>query len=319
MGMAETIIAGLIVAGICWLFKAYGIPKFIRSRFLTGSTERNSTAPIASETNSGSLEFLNFLNPVQLVRSYRIRRETKKNKEDKRLYQSMKQSTVFFAERFSEAFPGCREIQEFNKPREAIHRLDILLKTPLSVRIENQGMTPIRWFRGMLSLDINFYERKKRCFGGAPEFILNYEHHKLKKIIAVPHQSYFRQFIYVEVEGMKPTGLYDLQYQLDEKGYAVEEYGEYGKLFIKRISREDFDDGATIVNGKVKDLIGKVRARSRYIGKYNFLIAASASPINQSYAEQPIGKILNRMLKGEASINELSEFIFQLPKNRMDQ
>jgi len=95
-------------------------------------------------------------------------------------------------------------------------------------------------------------------------------------------------------------------------------YGEYGLFRKKYVTRQEYDDGVTVVNGKPVDLIGKVKLRTRKLSKYNFLIAPSTSPINNNCADQPIADIMNDMLKGTATIDGLKNLIFRLPKNGQD-
>ena len=137
--------------------------------------------------------------------------------------------------------------------------------------------------------------------------------------MAVSSQSYYAKFVYVEVEGMPPTGLYDVADAIQEKGHTREEYGEYGFFKKKYISREEYEDGATVIKGKVRNMHGKTKLRSRIIGKYNFIIAAHASPINCQKAEIKIENILDEMLTGASKIENLASYISRLPKNSMDR
>lgn len=54
-------------------------------------------------------------------------------------------------------------------------------------------------------------------------------------------------------------------------GYYTEEYGLIGK---KIISRQEHDDGAAIINGKIVDASNS-ELRLRHLTPYNFIIAAS--------------------------------------------
>jgi len=233
-----------------------------------------------------------------------------------RLFNEMSQSTVFFSNRFSKAFPGCRDICEFNA-QEALQRLDILLRHPIVAENEYK-VTPIWWFRGGSALHISSYSRKKRFFLKTDEFVLSgIEEYKLKKLIAVGDSSYFRQFVYIEAEGMTPSGLYELDEQIKREGYAREEFGEYG-VFKKPVRREHLDDGATIIKGRVHNIAGKAKLKTRMIGKYNFLIAAHAAPLNSKQAENHIEHILNGMLQGTATIQDLVKLTSKLPKHQRD-
>lgn len=72
--------------------------------------------------------------------------------------------------------------------------------------------------------------------------------------IGVYHSSlYYKDFVYVEAKADNPTGLYkrteeSIQQSVSSLGYAWEEYAEFdGHL----VSREEYDDGATVIDGKV--------------------------------------------------------------------
>lgn len=233
----------------------------------------------------------------------------KQNKNRKNFY-LMRESSVFFASRFAEAFPGCRDQLEVNDPDRALNHLDVLLKKPLCANVGENRVTPIWWWRGMYNLHIKRYRRLRKNFRLSDEFLINdIEHYKMEKIIAVNHRSYFRQFVYVELKGMHPTGLYP-----NETEY--EEYGEYYSLFFRKINyvtRAEYDDGSVMIRNKPTDIRKKVKLRSRQLRPYNFLIASSHSPINNKMADSNIKIILDSMLEGSASIEDLKKFIFSLP------
>ena len=169
---------------------------------------------------------------------------------------SSRDSTVFFSERFAAAFPGCRGLCEFGDPREALHWLDVLLQDPISAKIGNSTFTPVWWFRGSRALHVNSYRRERVPFFRTVNFYFNeIEYYKMRRIVGVNEGSYFRNFVYVEVDPMPPTGLYpvDVAQSIERLGCAREEYGEYGRLWKHHVTREEYDDGATIVNGHVKE------------------------------------------------------------------
>ena len=106
---------------------------------------------------------------------------------------------------------------------------------------------------------------------------------------------------------MIPTGLYP-------HADKYEEYGEYGFLKKKYVTREEYDDGAVIINGKPTDISQKVKLKSRVLKKHNFLIASGGSPINNSQADKIIQGKLDSILEGKTDIDDLKTFIFSLPK-----
>lgn len=302
--MIEGIIASLIAAAIIgiftWLWNHFH-PK-------DSSTKTDTQLSSAIKNNTGEA-FLGIIQKLSFSKKAKAKKAV-------RLFNQMRQSTVFFSDRFSKAFPGCRDACEFNDTKEAMRRLDILLQSPLSIAYENSRATPFWWFRGGSALHIESYQRIRKNLLLTDEFLLSgVEHYKLKRLVAVGNSSYFRKFVYVEVDGLKPSGLYDLSYPLQEKGYTREEYGLVGSKFV---TLEEYDDGAAIIGGKVKDVSGKTKLRAGMVGRYNFLIASHASPINNKNAEDPIEDILDRMLAGTATTDDLVKYIERLPKNRMD-
>ncbi len=194
-------------------------------------------------------------------------------------------STVLFSYRMAKAFPGLRDLAWFNKPAEAIQRLQLLLKEPL--RFKNGSMEcesdPIWWFRGHSALFIDKFEKL-----GCKKVLMNIEQLKIKRIAAFHSNSYYRDFVYVETFGEKQTGLYniakdDIKIHIENFGYNLEEYGLIKFLYFwkKAIRREHYDDGATVIRGKVVDA-KDAKLRVRYITDYNFIIAAKGSPYNST-------------------------------------
>lgn len=82
------------------------------------------------------------------------------------------------------------------------------------------------------------------------------------------------------------------------------------------VTREEYDDGAIVRNGKPYDIEAQLKVR--YLTPYNFLIAPQASPINNKQADNIIEGILAGILRGEASLQDLIGVIHQLPKSEMD-
>ena len=192
-------------------------------------------------------------------------------------------STSLFYQRMSSAFPGIRDVTWFNNSKIATKRLEILLAEPLRFKSEIRDCEsdPIWWFRGTSALFINKFKRLN-----SNVVLMNIDQLKIKRIAAFHGRTYYQDFVYVEVEGEKQTGLYKLspesiQKQIDYFGYSWEEYGILNGLFGWKyfIRREDYDDGATVVRGKVVDA-SKAEIRVRYLSKYNFIIAAKGSPYN---------------------------------------
>ncbi|KIO48295.1 toll/interleukin-1 receptor domain-containing protein [Nitrosospira sp. NpAV] len=211
-------------------------------------------------------------------------------------------STTFFFNRFCSAFPGVRGIAWFGG-KEAVDRLMILLKIPLNFK----DGAPIWWWRSG-DCQIERFDRLHENI-----VLMDYQELRIRRIAAVNSGSYYQSFIYVEVEADKPTGLYkiDISADVKDRGYSREEYG----LFEGRtISRAEYDDDATVIDGKPVDLHGKADLRVRYLTPYNFIIAAHNSPINNGGYDNRRDEVLNNVLMGKLPLEQLVDEIHKLPK-----
>lgn len=227
-------------------------------------------------------------------------------------------STVLFSYRMAQSFPGLRGLAWFNRPSEAIKRLQILLKEPL--RFENDSMDyesdPIWWFRGHSALNIERFEKL-----GRRRVLMGYEQLKIKRIAAFYSNSYCRDFVYVETFAEKQTGLYglkkaEIKWSIEKFGYSREEYGLIRNLYFwkKPISREQYDDGATIIRGNVVNA-NDAELRVRYLSDYNFIIAAKGSPYNSSKFCRDSRQYLDGILTGEIEFDDFFKFMQNLNKN----
>lgn len=221
-------------------------------------------------------------------------------------------STPFFSYRFGKAFPGVRGIKEFSNPKECVDRLQILLKKPLSGK---KLGGPIWWFRGGSNLDINNFERISD-----EKFLMDCDEIKVKRIVAYAAGEYYKKFVYVEAYPEEETGLYQydkghIKLWADKYGYYNEEYAEYEN---KKVTRSEYDDGAAVIDGKVVDLKGEAKLRIRYITPYNFIICAQFNPINNDNYDDMMVTLLNGILKGQNSVEEIVEFVNKMPRDRRD-
>jgi hypothetical protein len=257
---------------------------------------------------------------VDLVRAIRKHFAEKETRRKRNLYQQMAESTVFFSRRFAEAFPGCRNVLIIDDPAEAVRRLDILLRKPLSIEVNDKcgsfGMDPIWWFRGWQNLPIRTYKklRKYLVFPTSDILFNGVELHRVRRVVAFGSMAYWANVVYVETDGVQPSGLYGhgLSEYAKERGYSYEEVGIYKGRFIRR---EEYDDGAAIINGKVVQTRGKERLQVRYLSPFNFFIVPIASPINDNNYDRMFEEALKGALKGEVSLEGLASMIRRLPRN----
>lgn len=235
--------------------------------------------------------------------------DTEEERNDIDLFDS---STPFFDYRFGKAFPGIRGVKEFTDSKECVDRLQILLKKPLNGK---KLGGPIWWIRGSGNCDISRFERVTD-----DKFLMDGDEIKVKRIVAYAAGEYYKKFVYVETYPEEETGLYTKDDALVEEwtekyGYYYEEYAEYEN---NKVTREEYDDGAAVIDGKVVDLNGKAKLRTRYITPYNFIICAHFNPMNSSVYDDMLEKLLNGILKGQNSVEEIVEAVKKMPKHRRE-
>lgn len=222
-------------------------------------------------------------------------------------------TTSFFSDRFSRAFPGVRSIQTFDSPSEAILRLSRLLEAPLVVKMNDQEVQPIWWFRGSGELAVTAFE----CLDD-DTVLINEKELKIKRVIAANSRSYHQCFVYLEARALEPVGIYNhneqqQQKQIDKMGYSYEMYGLYQRKFL--VTAAQHDDCAALIDGKLVDFEpGTCELRKRYLSSYNMLIAAHESPINNHSFDSALKSTMDNILKDNADVEDLNQAILQLPK-----
>lgn len=237
--------------------------------------------------------------------------ETKATKVDDLEEWVFGDTTDFFERRFASAFPGLREPKWFYK-REAVDRLITLLRGPLVFKSgKNSWIKPIWWWS-----DGNSDITKCRKIGKTRLLMDCYEL-EIDKICAVYHCSAERMFVYVQTKAMKPTGLYGKQIpNIDEYENLIflrEEYGLYKK---KLITRQEFDDGAAMINGKLVNTMSIAELRVRFITPFIFLIAPNESIVNNKDFDEVLEDYIEKILRSKASPEQLVEHVFHLEKDQ---
>lgn len=236
-----------------------------------------------------------------------------KNKEKKLVISEV--STVFFNNRFCKAFPGFKdEYRIFNIRKEIHKRLRLFFEFPISFQ-ESSGyrvsVQPIWWFNGHNALYIYHFEVINNN-----KILLNNDELIIEKIIVYRGRSYYEDFIYVECLPDTPSGLneYDSK-QIDEHfnkyGSCTEEFGIYKGKFITRL---EFDDGYALINGKSVNVNG-AKLRSRFLSRYNFIIAAKFSPYNCNEFDRDSKELFSKLLKNEIEFNEFISWMKHFPRN----
>ena len=223
---------------------------------------------------------------------------------------------VFFANRVSAAFPGIRDLYWFTDGKQALDRLQILLRAPLT--FENtvgHATSPNRiwWWRAGCCAPISVFRRLSdtKCLMDIHEL-------EISKIAVYHRERYYHTFVYVEVSPDLPTELYPsdeavIRHRIEAIGYASEEYGLFQNI---PITRECYDDGAAVIDGVVVDLSGG-ELRVRYLSRYNFLIASQLSSINSHEFDTLSEPLLADMLSGQDRLEELCTVLQRLPRHKL--
>ncbi len=117
-------------------------------------------------------------------------------------------------------------------------------------------------------------------------------------------------YLYVETKPIDRTGFYD---KSDMNEY-IERYGHYSEPYAlfgnRKISIKDYEDGATLIKGKVVSADEAI-SRTRHVSKYNFIIASQLSPYNDSKFDLLSKPILDGILSQKNSYNDLFNLMEQ--------
>jgi uncharacterized membrane protein len=225
-------------------------------------------------------------------------------------------STVFFHERICDSFPGVETYEWIEDPYKAIERLSILLKPPISFdHSKGHGVSscPIWWFRGLSALHIEKFERIDSTHCLIDHYLLN-----IKKIAIVRSGSYYQNFVYIETNKDEPIGLYEHQPEefLYENTREVlrEEYGLFNNI---PISRREYDDGVSEINGQVINTQGS-ELRIRFLTPYNFIISSQFSPYNSNKLDIDSEEYFYNLLLSKIDFSEFVEFMSRFPKHPND-
>lgn len=141
------------------------------------------------------------------------------------------ESTVFFRRRMAGAFPGYRGLVEFKKARDINRHLSKLLESPIQFKKSIIGVKdPIWWFRAGSALNITTFRHLNRR-----KFLIGWDELVIRRIVAfIDNGRYYSNYVYVEAQGEKPTGLYDHytserinELKEDLGGFVNEEYAIY--------------------------------------------------------------------------------------------
>lgn len=254
-----------------------------------------------------------FIFSKTVVKKFRTKKNEDSEDEIEELPRLGESSTALFSYRLASAFPGQRGLKWYDA-KTAVKRLSIVFKEPLDFEpiIGSEAVgDPFWWFRAGRSMYIKQFRTLSKT-----KILLGIDELEINRIAVNISQSYYKCFIYVETKGEKQIGLYnytneDIQRKKESFGYCSEEYALLGK---KPISREDYDDGATIIKGNVVETFGS-KLRIRYLSEYNFIISAKQSPFNSQKFDRESYDYFNAILKGEKNANDFLEILEKYERN----
>ena len=229
---------------------------------------------------------------------------------------------MFFKRRICAAFPGERGLVEYKDQRQIRKALSMLFKVPLKFdkAIGHDCHTdPIWWFRGGSAMNIDKYR-----YLGNGRYLLGWDELKIRRLIAhIDSGRYYSNYVYVEFDSDEPTGVYEGYYTAEkikelykDSGQVTEEYAVFKPcyFFKKKITKQEEDDGYTKILGMTIDLKNRYECRIRSLTPYNYIIAAKQSAFNNSEFDRTSGGILDGMLDGTVTKQQMNEYMMKFPK-----
>ena len=230
------------------------------------------------------------------------------------------ESTVFFARRMAAAFPGVRGVVEFTDRKEIIKRLSVLLQYPLKFEhgLDGTSSDPVWYFRAGSAEDIQSF-----CQLGRKKVLMNTDELLIRRIVVYRDSGrYYGEYVYVEVDADKSSGCSSyndvvIKDFVETSGYYNEEFAVFKPSWYmpeRKISRQEYDDGTTMVNGRLTYLHGRAKLRCRYLTPYNFILSAKFSPFNCLDFDRTSGEVFKGMLDGTISNEEFNKYMSVFPK-----
>lgn len=227
-------------------------------------------------------------------------------------------TTTFVSRRIGMAFPKERGLKIFDDPHDIRKHLEMFFKHPIifGEATDPEGdREPLWWFRGGGSEGIDYFEISNNGV-----FRMGWNEMRIKRIAvyANPHH-YYAEYIYIETEPLPPLTVNytkdDIKRIVDDIGYCEEEYAvlKQGELEVN-ISRLEYDNGYADINGKIIPIHGKAHLRCRFLSPFNFVVCAKFSSINSNRFDLESHEIMDGILKGTSTIDDLHKLIVSLPK-----
>lgn len=266
--------------------------------------------------------FISFAKVFESIQSFfhKVTKEKDVENINVNFLKATEESTVFFARRIASAFSGDRGVKVYTDKKKIARMLCKLLESPVQFKegLERADRDPIWWFRSRSAESISHCE-----YLGHRRLLLNSDELLIKRIsVFRDNARYYRQYIYVEVEPDKPSGLYQINHEHKESyikdfGYYDEEFALFKpKWYLPtfKITRQEYDDGCARRLCHYFKTSGKAQLRLRYLSPYNFIIAAKFSPFNNPDFERKSEEYFNKLLSDEISLEDFDKFMKQFPK-----
>ena len=217
---------------------------------------------------------------------------------------------IAFENRFTDAFPGSRDIVVLSQPRHIIHRLNVLLRWPVVAkridRLTNEATLaePFYWTNGCGNMYIRRYYQYKRNI-----VLLNEQEIIPLYLAAISGRNYWQKFVYLEGQAMRPK---QIPGEMIIKNREFQEFAIYkGRI----ISRGEYDDGSFLIRGRPQAFEHNPDLRSRKLIGNGFLLIPNSSTVNNLKYDREIKRLISQVISDKKNINDLAQYLLSLPKN----
>lgn len=222
-------------------------------------------------------------------------------------------SDILFEKCIAQTFPGDRDVVWYNSS-DAVRRLNLFFENLR--KIEPNG-DAVWWRRGHQAFSV-----KNAEILDVDKIYLGSDRFKISRMAVSVSPQYYKHFIYIEAEAEPATGLYPqiMKVQTDEAreqmDYLTEEYGEFNGRII---SRQEYDDGASVYENNVIQHNGGAILRIRYLTKINFILTPKNSPYNNQRFNMESLELFSSALLNKENTHKLFEFMNTFQKIDMPE
>ncbi len=220
-------------------------------------------------------------------------------------YPAYRESQVEFAHRFSDAFPGTRDLLILEDVSDIIHRLNVLLRWFLVASAKNAEASaiPFYWTSGRGHMHIYRYHYYKRRI-----VLINEMEIKPRYLAAIPSRAYWQNCVYLESDPLPWLKVRGEEY------LAPCEYEEYAVYNGAIFNRGEYDDGGYMLGGRPARFSPTPDIRSRRTVPFGFLIVAANSSANRPEIDGTIEALINNVITDKRQLQQLVQFVLSLPK-----